>query len=106
MATLRGPIQQRRDTAANWTLNNTTLLQGEFGVETDTQKVKLGDGATPWATLPYFAEGTAGVGVPAGGTANQVLAKIDATDYNTQWVNPSGGGVTQQQSILNALIFG
>jgi len=36
-----------------------------------------------------------------------VLAEIDATDYNTQWVNASaGGGVTQQQSILNALIFG
>lgn len=29
--------------------------------------------------------------VPAGGTANQVLEKIDGTDYNTQWVTPSGG---------------
>jgi hypothetical protein len=28
-----------------------------------------------------------------GGTAGQVLAKIDSTDYNTQWVNQSGGGV-------------
>jgi hypothetical protein len=27
-----------------------------------------------------------------GGTAGQVLAKIDSTDYNTQWVNQSGGG--------------
>jgi hypothetical protein len=25
--------------------------------------------------------------VPIGGTANQVLSKIDATDFNTQWVN-------------------
>ena len=30
-------------------------------------------------------------GIPNGGTANQVLAKVDATDYNTQWVTPSGG---------------
>jgi hypothetical protein len=29
--------------------------------------------------------------VPAGGTANQVLAKIDATNYNTQWVTPATG---------------
>jgi len=29
-----------------------------------------------------------------GGTAGQVLAKIDSTNYNTQWVTPSGGGVT------------
>jgi hypothetical protein len=30
--------------------------------------------------------------LPAGGSANQVLAKVDATSYNTQWVTPSGGG--------------
>ncbi len=38
------------------------------------------------------ADGANGVGVPAGGTAGQVLSKIDGTDYNTQWVAPSGGG--------------
>lgn len=36
--------------------------------------------------------GTPGVGVPSGGTTGQVLAKIDGTDYNTEWVNQSGGG--------------
>jgi hypothetical protein len=34
--------------------------------------------------------GSDGVGVPVGGTTGQVLAKIDATNYNTQWVNQSG----------------
>ncbi len=38
------------------------------------------------------ADGAAGQGVPTGGSANQVLAKVDGTDYNTQWVNQSGGG--------------
>lgn len=33
-----------------------------------------------------------GQGVPSGGTAGQVLAKVDGTDYNTEWVTPSGGG--------------
>ena len=37
------------------------------------------------------ADGADGVGVPAGGTTGQVLAKINGTDYNTQWVNQSGG---------------
>lgn len=40
------------------------------------------------------ATGPAGVngqGVPTGGTTGQVLAKVNATDYNTQWVTPSGG---------------
>ena len=41
------------------------------------------------------ADGTDGQGVPVGGTAGQVLAKIDGTDYNTEWVDVSGGaGIT------------
>jgi len=41
------------------------------------------------------ADGTDGQGVPVGGTAGQVLAKIDGADYNTEWVDVSGGaGVT------------
>lgn len=31
-------------------------------------------------------------GIPIGGTTGQVLAKIDATDYNVHWITPSGGG--------------
>lgn len=37
---------------------------------------------------PAGSTGAAGVGVPAGGSTGQVLAKIDGTDYNTQWVAP------------------
>jgi len=35
--------------------------------------------------------GTSGFGIPTGGTSGQVLAKIDGTDYNTEWVNQTGG---------------
>lgn len=39
------------------------------------------------------AEGViSGFGVPTGGTANQVLAKINGDNYNTAWVNSGGGG--------------
>lgn len=34
------------------------------------------------------ASGTNGQGVPTGGTAGQVLTKIDGTDFNTQWTTP------------------
>ena len=33
--------------------------------------------------------------VPAGGTAGQVLEKIDATDHNMQWATPGGGAPTK-----------
>lgn len=47
-------IQFRRGTANQWTTANPTLASGEFGVETDTAKVKLGDGTTAWTSLSYF----------------------------------------------------
>lgn len=37
-------------------------------------------------------QGPAGQGVPAGGTAGQVLAKKSGTDYETEWVDQTGGG--------------
>jgi|TARA_R100000482_G_scaffold116359_2_gene59541 hypothetical protein len=46
-------MQQRRDTAANWTSNNPTLLNGEIGYETDTGYLKIGDGSTTWTSLGY-----------------------------------------------------
>lgn len=38
------------------------------------------------------ADGADGQGVPTGGTAGQVLAKIDGADFNTEWVDPAAGG--------------
>ena len=46
-------IQLRRDTASNWTTNNPTLAEGEFAIETDTDKYKIGDGSTAWTSLGY-----------------------------------------------------
>jgi hypothetical protein len=48
-------IQFRRDTAANWTSNNPTLAIGEAGFETDTRKIKIGDGSTVWTSLNYVS---------------------------------------------------
>lgn len=46
-------INQRRDTAANWTSANPVLQLGEVGWERDTRKAKLGDGITTWNSLTY-----------------------------------------------------
>lgn len=68
-------IQIRRDTAANWTSSNPTLSQGEIGFETDTYKIKIGNGSQAWTALGYFtaeglnaAEGITFVGDDSTGT--------------------------------------
>jgi hypothetical protein len=52
-STISTQIQVRRDTAGNWTSTNPTLASGEFGVETDTGKFKVGTGSSVWTSLPY-----------------------------------------------------
>jgi Collagen triple helix repeat (20 copies) len=79
-------------------INGATGSQGPIGLTGAT-------GATgPQGTAgTNGTNGTNGVGVPTGGTAGQVLAKVNATDYNTQWVTPSGadnlGNHTATQSL-------
>jgi hypothetical protein len=46
-------IKIRRDTAANWTSSNPILSLGEIGFETNTGKLKIGDGSTAWNSLSY-----------------------------------------------------
>ena len=56
--TLTALMKQRYDTAANWTAQNPTLLAGEFGIESDTKRWKVGTGATAWTSLLYSNGGT------------------------------------------------
>ena len=46
--------QFKRGTAQRWVEVNPILRQGEPGFEYDTGKLKIGDGFTPWLTLPYI----------------------------------------------------
>lgn len=46
-------IITRNDTAAKWAEVNPVLKKGEFGVENDTNKFKIGDGTAAWNDLAY-----------------------------------------------------
>lgn len=63
-------IQLRRDTAALWTSVNPILAQGEMGMETDTGKVKIGDGSTTWTSLTY---GFGTLPIDGGGTGTTTI---------------------------------
>lgn len=75
-------MQQRRDTAANWTANNPTLSAGEIGFETNTGKFKIGDGATAWNSLAYAAIPASGAIDLGGATSfeipNSAAPTVDA----------------------------
>ena len=47
----------KRGTAQRWEQLNPVLEEGEPGFETDTNKLKIGDGFTPYMALPYIASG-------------------------------------------------
>jgi hypothetical protein len=83
-------LQNRRDTAANWTSNNPTLAAGEIGLETDTAKFKMGDGATAWNSLAYAY--TAGATGPTGptGAASTVTGPTGATGAASTVTGPTG----------------
>jgi len=50
-------LRMRGGTAAEWTAANPVLLARELGIETDTRKIKIGDGTTAWTSLTYFLAG-------------------------------------------------
>lgn len=49
-------MQQRRGTSLEWqTVADTVILaSGEIGLETDTNRYKVGDGTSSWSNLSYF----------------------------------------------------
>ena len=80
-------IQIRRDTAANWTSADPTLSSGEIGFETDTGQIKIGDGATAWTSLAYFA---------VSGAGDMLAATYDPATISEQLV-----GLTATQTLTN-----
>jgi hypothetical protein len=78
-------IQIKRGTATAWTSANPTLNAGEMGFESDTKKMKVGDGSTAWTSLAYTTTDgdisgvTAGTGLSGGGNSGAVTLAIDST---------------------------
>lgn len=60
----------RRDSSTNWEASNTVLMAGEPGYETDTGKLKIGNGQSTWSQLNYMdtTEGPTGATGPTGET--------------------------------------
>lgn len=80
-------IQIRRGSSTEWTTVNPVLAEGEWGMETDTLKVKIGNGSTVWTSLAYMSVGWAQItGKPAviaaGATAADARSAISAASLD------------------------
>lgn len=60
-------IQLRRGDSTSWAESNPVLAPGEAAVETDTGRMKVGDGLLPWTDLDYF---------PSSVDSDQVIGSI------------------------------
>ena len=89
--TLGGTASARTFTFAFTGIKGAQGAQGPAGQKGD--QGDQGPQGTAGAKGDQGAQGPAGEGVPTGGTAGQVLTKVDGTNYNTQWSTltiPSG----------------
>jgi hypothetical protein len=105
-------IQFRNDTAANWTSANPTLLAGEQGFETDTGRIKIGNGSTAWNSLAYFANplalvaGTAStppLDFAAGTNTTSAIAgavEYDGSVFYSSVATSTRGTIPSEQTIL------
>ena len=86
----------RRGLATAWATKNDVLFAGEFGLETDTKRMKMGDGTTAWNSLQYLDKAlTLSMlgGIDQSTRANGlVLAWDEANKQYTHVAQPGGGG--------------
>jgi hypothetical protein len=92
-------IQIRRGTASEWTSTNPTLASGEQGFETDTNKMKIGNGATAWNSLSYAITGAAGTVTSI--TAGTGLSGGTITSTGTIAIDSTVATLTGTQTLTN-----
>lgn len=98
-------IQLRKDSSANWGSVNPVLLRGEPGFETDTGKLKIGDGNTAWNALAYIG-GSEGVSTNTPNTivkrdaSGNFSAGTIAANLNGSYTNVTIGSTASKGKIF------
>lgn len=70
-------IKIRRGFSSEWQSANPVLALGEQGLDIDLMRVKVGDGVTPWLSLPFIDKRKKqGVGLNFVSVASGVIAPV------------------------------
>ena len=99
-------IKFRRDTSTNWTSVNPIPAQGEPCYETDTGKLKIGNGSDNYVTLPYVSDGGGSSGDLPIATATtlggiKVGNNLSITADGTLSANGGSAGTTDYTQLEN-----
>ncbi len=86
-------FQVRRGTAAEWIAANPVLASGELGFETDTLKLKCGDGLTSWSLLAYVNSSSVG-GYPVALSSLMDGDVLVFHQASSSWVNRDDATIT------------
>jgi len=95
-------IQLRRDTALKWSINNPILLDGEFGYETNTSYLKIGDGNTYWNDLPYWQGGLTGAGLTVKKNSTTIQSPTSNLNFSNDFTVVSGNNYTATVGLANS----
>lgn len=77
-------IQIRRDTSVNWATYNPILADGEFALETDTRKIKIGNGEQPYTELAYQGDSELPNNIPTKGLKYWTGTEAAYTELGTK----------------------
>lgn len=102
-------IKLRRDTSAAWSNADPVLESGEIGVETDTRKIKIGNGISQWTLLQYAKPDISESAINELQDVSVVGAMVgDVLKFNgQQWVSgpsSSGTSITSIDDIQDVVI--
>jgi hypothetical protein len=111
---ISGPVRPAGDTSANWAAGNPVLAPREIGLELDTRRFKVGDGVTPWTSLPYFGsigqvegalnfQSVATPTPPASGL--DLFSRNVATRRILSMIGPSGLDVALQPALFGNRVY-
>ena len=99
-------IQMRRDTAANWETNDPTLAAGEWGLETDTLKFKIGTGSATWDNLAYSSLPSGSVTTAGGVTITGTITHgADGTGADVRFNSGTAGDYAMWDASEEKLIL-
>jgi hypothetical protein len=102
-------IKLRRSSSAEWTEANPTLDLGEAGYETDSLRLKIGDGLTAWSGLNYIKVHPSSINFPSVslrvGDGYDQRMSINLSNNELLNIQASGDTVVTYEDSTNTLLF-